>query len=83
MSIKRFGLVMALAMVLVSCGVDTSGKTEILGKYASWGPPTNVEEEVTPSITFYTYTWDTSAGHAELVIGYSDRKWSEIRFNSY
>lgn len=77
-------LVLALVSVLASCGVNEAGKKAILDKYTvTWGSPTNTEVEETPAITFYTYTWDTNAGHAELVIGYSNREWSEVRFNSY
>ena len=83
MSIKRLVATAIVVLALMSCGVNESGKNEILDKYASWGSPTNVLIEENPAVTFYTYTWDTSDGHAELIIGYSNQTWSEVRFNSY
>ena len=84
---KKLLFVMALIVVLftvISCGGNDSGKNAILDPYITqWGNPNTVNEEVYPNVTFYTYIWDNSKGHAQLVISNVKGKWEQVRFSSY
>jgi hypothetical protein len=79
-----YAFVLVFGACAISCGSDDSGKDALLKPVIDdWGPPTNSTEQEYPKVTFYDYVWDTSKGHAELVLSHDGSGWKKVRFNSY
>ena len=79
---KKILLVLVVAL-FISCGAEDN-REELLSVYtAQWGRPTTIVEENMGKVLFVTYTWDSSRGHAKLVLSKAKNKSEEVRFTSY